>query len=117
VSIGLEAYAQRDPLVQYKNRAFGLFQELLSNMRLAVVSRMFTYRPREIASMQVSQPASETNQAETIPEQSLDTISEDEEDESDEVETVAVASTDSKNISTAGVGQPGVGKRKRRRRR
>ena len=46
VSIGLEAYGQRDPLVQYKNRAFELFQQLLDNMRIGVVSRMFTYRPR-----------------------------------------------------------------------
>jgi preprotein translocase subunit SecA len=46
VSIGLEAYAQRDPLVQYKNRAFELFRQLLSNVRLGVISRMFTYRPR-----------------------------------------------------------------------
>ena len=54
ISIGLEAYAQRDPLVQYKNKAFELFQELLSNMRLSVVSRMFTYRPREISTVQTS---------------------------------------------------------------
>jgi preprotein translocase subunit SecA len=46
VSIGLEAYGQRDPLVQYKNRASGLFQDLLGNMRLSVISRMFTYQPR-----------------------------------------------------------------------
>jgi len=49
VSIGLEAYAQRDPLVQYKSRASELFQELVTNMRLGVISRMFTYRPRELA--------------------------------------------------------------------
>jgi preprotein translocase subunit SecA len=49
VSIGLEAYAQRDPLVQYKNKAFEMFQELLDNMRLAVVNRMFTFRPRELS--------------------------------------------------------------------
>ena len=48
VSSGLEAYAQRDPLVQYKNKAYELFQELLSNVRLGVISRMFTYRPRNI---------------------------------------------------------------------
>ncbi len=54
VSIGLEAYAQRDPLVQYKNRAFGLFQELLSNMRVGVVSRMFTYRPRDMSAVQTT---------------------------------------------------------------
>ena len=43
VSIGLEAYAQRDPLVQYKSQAFELFQNLLNNMRLGLVTRMFTY--------------------------------------------------------------------------
>jgi len=54
VSIGLEAYAQRDPLVQYKNRAFELFQELLGNMRSGVVTRMFTYRPRDLSSVQTT---------------------------------------------------------------
>ncbi len=52
VSIGLEAYAQRDPLVQYKNRAYGLFQELLANMRTGVVNRMFTFRPRDMNTVQ-----------------------------------------------------------------
>lgn len=52
VSIGLEAYAQRDPLVQYKVRAGELFQELLRTMRLEVVSRMFTFRPRDLSTVQ-----------------------------------------------------------------
>ncbi len=52
VSIGLEAYAQRDPLVEYKSRASELFQTLLSNMRLNVISRMFTFRPRDLSSVQ-----------------------------------------------------------------
>ena len=46
VSIGLEAYAQRDPLVQYKSRASEMYRDLVANMRLGVISRMFTYRPR-----------------------------------------------------------------------
>ncbi len=46
VSIGLEAYAQRDPLVQYKSRASEMFSELLAEIRIGVISRMFTYRPR-----------------------------------------------------------------------
>ena len=54
VSIGLEAYAQRDPLVQYKNRAYELFQELLANMRMSVVTRMFTFRPRDLSAVQTS---------------------------------------------------------------
>jgi preprotein translocase subunit SecA len=52
VSIGLEAYAQRDPLVQYKSKASELFQTLLGNMRLGVVSRMFTFRPANMSSVQ-----------------------------------------------------------------
>jgi preprotein translocase subunit SecA len=54
VSIGLEAYGQRDPLVQYKSKASGLFQDLFRNMRLGVITRMFTYRPRDIGAMQVT---------------------------------------------------------------
>ena len=40
-SIGLEAYGQRDPLVQYKSRAFDMFQQLLVSIRSAVVHRIF----------------------------------------------------------------------------
>lgn len=63
VSIGLEAYGQRDPLVQYKSKAFELFQTLLSNMRLGVITRMFTYRPRYVGGLQ--QAAKRDKEAET----------------------------------------------------
>jgi preprotein translocase subunit SecA len=53
VSIGLEAYAQRDPLVQYKSRASELFSNLLREMRQGVAVRMFTYRPRDASGLQV----------------------------------------------------------------
>ncbi len=48
VSIGLEAYAQRDPLVQYKGQASQLFQQLLSDVRAAVIGRVFAYQPRRM---------------------------------------------------------------------
>jgi preprotein translocase subunit SecA len=74
VSIGLEAYAQRDPLVQYKNRAFEMFQQLLRDMRLSVVTRMFTFRIRERSTIQTSvsrddlqQPEPETGVKQTQP--------------------------------------------------
>jgi preprotein translocase subunit SecA len=44
-SIGLEAYGQRDPLVQYKSRAFDMFQALLASIRSDVVSRLFRTQP------------------------------------------------------------------------
>jgi preprotein translocase subunit SecA len=43
-SIGLEAYGQRDPLVQYKSRAFDLFNVLLASIRAGVVAHMFRLR-------------------------------------------------------------------------
>jgi preprotein translocase subunit SecA len=48
ISIGLEAYAQRDPLVQYKGRASEMFQELLGDVRGLVIGRAFAARPRRV---------------------------------------------------------------------
>ncbi len=52
VAIGLEAYAQRDPLVQYKSRGFEMFQRLMEDMRVGVVNRMFTFQPRDLSRIQ-----------------------------------------------------------------
>jgi preprotein translocase subunit SecA len=41
-SIGLEAYGQRDPLVQYKSRAFDMFGQLLADVRTGVISQLFS---------------------------------------------------------------------------
>ena len=48
-SVGLEAYAQRDPLVAYKSRAFDMFQELLGNMRAGVAARGMMFLPKVVA--------------------------------------------------------------------
>jgi len=48
ISIGLEAYAQRDPLVQYKGRASEMFAQLLEDVRGLVISRAFAARPRRV---------------------------------------------------------------------
>jgi preprotein translocase subunit SecA len=45
VSITMESYAQRDPLVQYKSKASTMYTELFSEVRQTVISRMFRYRP------------------------------------------------------------------------
>jgi len=59
VSIGLEAYAQRDPLVQYKGRASEMFQELVEDVRGLVIGRAFAARPRRVAitAIESSEPA------------------------------------------------------------
>jgi preprotein translocase subunit SecA len=39
--IGLQAYGQRDPLVEYKNEAFEMFRTLTDSIQADIVSRMF----------------------------------------------------------------------------
>jgi preprotein translocase subunit SecA len=46
VSVGLEAYAQSDPLVKYKSQASEMFQTLLADIRSAIIGRIFLYQPR-----------------------------------------------------------------------
>ena len=46
VSVGLEAYAQSDPLVKYKSQASEMFQALLADIRAGIIGRIFLYQPR-----------------------------------------------------------------------
>ena len=65
VSIRMEAYAQRDPLVQYKSKATEMFQELLVDIRTSVITRVFTYNPRSFADLLMSRaPAASIEQPE-----------------------------------------------------
>ena len=69
VSIGLEAYAQRDPLVQYKARASEMFTQLVEDIRGLVISRAFASQRRsvEITPVETSN-APEVNQSISIDE-------------------------------------------------
>ena len=49
ISIGMEAYAQRDPLVQYKSRSTDAFKDLFADIRMGVISRMFRLQPAKPA--------------------------------------------------------------------
>ena len=46
--IGLQAYGQMDPLVEYKRRAFRMFGELNDNIRRMVVSNVLRYPPEPL---------------------------------------------------------------------
>jgi preprotein translocase subunit SecA len=46
--IGLEAYGQRDPLIEYKRRAFELFEELGDNIRRTVARSLFRQPPEPL---------------------------------------------------------------------
>jgi preprotein translocase subunit SecA len=45
VSIRMEAYAQRDPLVEYKSVSTDTFRDLFSAIRMGVISKMFRMQP------------------------------------------------------------------------
>ncbi len=116
VSIGLEAYGQRDPLVQYKSKAFELFQNLFKDMRSGVISRMFIYRPRDMSSVQseMRKPPEEELEAEVslVPESS-DGGEADEEQPSDGVVPEAEAEEEAVSVPS---GQPQMSKSQKRRR-
>jgi preprotein translocase subunit SecA len=118
ISIGLEAYAQRDPLVQYKSQAYELFQQLLDNMRLGVVMRMFTYRPRQAAPKTTWDDTHSSEQPDESDQPQDTSESENPEDESDRTDgrgesvpvgVVQTAESTEARISTS--------KKRRRRRR
>jgi preprotein translocase subunit SecA len=45
VSVRMEAYGQRDPLVEYRGQASVMFSNLLSDIRAGVISQIFRARP------------------------------------------------------------------------
>jgi preprotein translocase subunit SecA len=67
VSIGLEAYAQRDPLVQYKSKASEMFAQLVEDIRGLVISRVFAYQPRPVEITPVETTSASTPSAQTAP--------------------------------------------------
>ncbi len=78
--IGLQAFGQRDPLVEYKRRAYEMFQDLYARIRSQVVSYIFTYQYRGFAKLEsedrnvprvektpVAAPTRQMPQAQTAP--------------------------------------------------
>jgi preprotein translocase subunit SecA len=47
--IGLRAYGQRDPLVEYKNEAFEMFNELTDRIQGSIVATIFRVAPAPAA--------------------------------------------------------------------
>jgi preprotein translocase subunit SecA len=39
--VGLRAYGQRDPLVEYKNEAYQMFQQLMSDIKTEIINGAF----------------------------------------------------------------------------
>src|SRR5690606_10861013 len=58
--IGLQAYGQRDPLVEFKNQAFHLFERLMSSIDYEVVHQIF--KVELVPSLQPSTSLPETEE-------------------------------------------------------
>ena len=62
-SVGLQAYAQVDPLVAFKREGFDMFQQLQENIQHQIVQSIFRIKPgkmREAAQIRQSQPVQQT---------------------------------------------------------
>ena len=64
-TIGLRGYGQRDPLNEYKNEAFGLFEELINNLKIDV-SKIFSrmrLREKQNQTLNENSVSEKTNQS------------------------------------------------------
>ena len=59
ISIGMEAYAQQDPLVQYKSRSTDAFKDLFAEIRMGVISRMFRLQPAKPVTINAEAPTAQ----------------------------------------------------------
>ena len=68
-TIGLRGYGQRDPLNEYKNEAFGLFEELINNLKIDVSKIFSRMRLRE----KQNQTLNENSESEKINQSAIKT--------------------------------------------
>jgi preprotein translocase subunit SecA len=76
VSISMESYAQRNPLVVYKTKAAELFSQLLNDIRRSVVEQMFVTLPQlsmltaaeriSLADLRQQEPSPQESNAEPV---------------------------------------------------
>ena len=65
--VGLQAYAQKDPLVVYKTQGYDFFQQLLANIQHDVVHTIFRVQPAVAQQPVRTQVTEESDQAPTAP--------------------------------------------------
>jgi preprotein translocase subunit SecA len=71
--IGLRAYGQRDPLVEYKNEAFQMFQELVESIQADIVANMFRVQVKVEEPPPAPQPAAVRGARYTSPNEDVPT--------------------------------------------
>lgn len=65
--IGLRGYGQRDPLIEYKNESFSMFERLVGSVDDEIAHRAFRINLAEVAPQQVAEPVRQ-NISTNIPE-------------------------------------------------
>ncbi len=58
--IGLRGYGQREPLVEYKNEAYGLFERLISNIDSEIIHRIFKVQVQMGQSVSMNNSSADT---------------------------------------------------------
>jgi preprotein translocase subunit SecA len=54
--VGLRAYGQRDPVVEYKKEAYDMYQDMLGSIREEVIRMLFHLQLAPEAELQLAQP-------------------------------------------------------------
>ncbi len=112
-AIRLEAYGQRDPLVEYKRKAYELYHQLLRDIRGQVIYNMFRYHVSEsMIRLGLMARAAEQGEAatEAAPVAALETH-----DEAPAPEPEGVLETET--VTESGETEETAGKRKKRKKR
>ena len=112
-AIRLEAYGQRDPLVEYKRKAYELYHQLLRDIRAQVIYNMFRYHVSEsmIRLGLMARAAEQGEAAETAPMASLDSR----EDATTASESESVLEAEA--VTEPGDAEEAASKRKKRKKR
>ena len=65
--IGLRAYGQKDPLIEYKNEAFTMFQELTAAIQADIVANMFRVQVNQGAGPSTRPPRADRRAGTSLP--------------------------------------------------
>ena len=59
-SVNLRSYAQKDPLIEYKNEGYDMFLDMMDRIRANVLRLMFTFKPSPQPAPQTAPQAAST---------------------------------------------------------
>ena len=123
VSISMESYAQRNPLVVYKTRAAEMFSQLLNDIRRSVVERIFITQPQismltaaeRMSLTELRQLEDSIRSEEPVPEQEVAELNEPEESSQEPAEQQQRKGKSEKQVPADADAVPGKSRRKKKK--